>query len=182
MSYPKGIGTPEGTVVYSGPEEIFNHAKPVLMAFGDTALFLGNEIGHASAFDVAGLTFSVSMMLGFLQGYIVWEGENLPAEGFLQNIKGFMPLMLEAVTDLSRRLQKKEYSADQATLEAWSVLPKELVSWCKDRGVDHSIADAYRGLMDRAIKAGKGQADFAYLYEVLTEGHSSPAVSHQATA
>lgn len=90
--------------------------------------------------------------------------------GFLQNIKAFMPLLLEALSDMSRRLPKKDYTGDQATLEAHSVLPKELVSWCQDRGVDHSIADAYRGLMDRAIKAGKGQADFAYLYEVLRAG------------
>jgi hypothetical protein len=152
------------------------------MAFEDTALFVGNEIVHASAFDIAALTFGVSMLLAFVQGYIVWQGEKLPAEGFLENIKAVMPLLLEAVGDLSRRLQKREYGDTQATLDAYSIRPKELASWCEDRGVDHSIADAYRGLMDRAIKAGQGQADFAYLYEVLKDGHVSAAVSHQATA
>ncbi len=181
MSYPKGIGTPAGAVVYSGPEELFSRAKPVLLAFGDTALFLGSDVGHASAFDVAALTFGVSMMLGFLQAYIVWEGENLPAEGFLENVKSFVPFLLESVTEMSQKLQKKDYKGDQATLEAYSVLPRELVGWCEERGVDHSIADAYRGLMDRAIKGGKGQADFAYLYEVLKEGHLPPTIPHPAT-
>jgi 3-hydroxyisobutyrate dehydrogenase-like beta-hydroxyacid dehydrogenase len=81
LSYPKGIGTPACTVVYSGPEQVFNLAKPVLMAFGDAPLFVGNEIGHASAFDIAALTFLMSAMVGFLQGYVVCErGGPVPRE------------------------------------------------------------------------------------------------------
>ena len=67
------IGTPACTIFYSGPAEVFNRAKPVLMAFGDRTVFVGQEIGHASAFDVAVLTFGVSAMVGFLQGQVVWE-------------------------------------------------------------------------------------------------------------
>lgn len=92
-----------------------------------------------------------------------------------------MAPLLEAITDMSQRIQKKDYSGDQATLEAYSVLPRELLAWCEDRRVDRSIADAFHGLMDRAIKAGKGQADFSYLYEVLRECHFSVATSHPAT-
>jgi len=58
----------------------------------------------------------------------------------------------------------------QASLEAWSVGPKMLISWGRDHGVDHGIAAAQLSLFDKAIKAGKGQADFAYLYEVLRKG------------
>lgn len=167
LSYPKGIGTPECTVVYSGPEEVFHLAKPVLLAFGGAPFFVGKEIGQAAAFDIAALTFAVSAMLGFLQGSVVWEGENLPAGGFQQSIQGLMPVLMETFADMSQRLQKKDYSGDQATLEAYSVLPRELLSWCQDRRTDHTLAEAFHGLMDRAIQAGHGQEDFSYLYEVL---------------
>jgi 3-hydroxyisobutyrate dehydrogenase-like beta-hydroxyacid dehydrogenase len=63
---PAWIGTPACTSFYSGPEEVFERAKPVLMAFGDGTVFVRREIGHASAFDVAVLSFGVSAMLGFL--------------------------------------------------------------------------------------------------------------------
>jgi len=86
------------------PAEVFNRAKPVLMAFGDRTVFVGHEIGHASAFDVAILTFGVSAMLGFLQGQVVWESENLPAGGFLETIKGLMPTLESIFTDMSRRV------------------------------------------------------------------------------
>ena len=174
LGSPKRIGTPACTIFYSGPEEVFNHAKPVLMVFGDRTLFVGHEIGHASAFDVAVLTFGVSAMLGFLQGQVVWESENLPAGGFLETIKGLMPAMESVFTDMSRRISSKNYSGDQASLEAYSVVTKQLVSWCEDRGSDHTIPDAYVNLMERAIQAGKSQTDFACLFEILSDATSKP--------
>jgi 3-hydroxyisobutyrate dehydrogenase-like beta-hydroxyacid dehydrogenase len=173
LGSPEWIGTPACTIFYSGPAEVFNRAKPVLMVFGDKSVFVGHEIGHASAFDVAVLTFGVSAMC-FLQGQVVWQGENLPAGGFLETIKGMMPTMESVFIDMSRRVSSKNYSGDQASLEAYSVVTKQLVSWCQDRGSDHTIPDAYVNLMERAIQAGKSQADFACLFEILSEGTSKP--------
>jgi 3-hydroxyisobutyrate dehydrogenase-like beta-hydroxyacid dehydrogenase len=174
LGSPEWIGTPACTIFYSGPAELFNRAKRVLMVFGDKTLFVGNEIGHASAFDVAILTFGVSAMWGFLQGQVVWESENLPAGGFLETIKGMMPTMESVFSDMSRRVSSKDYRGDQASLEAYSVVTKQLVSWCQDRGSDHTIPDAYVNLMDRAIQAGKSQADFACLFEILSDAPNKP--------
>jgi hypothetical protein len=49
---------------------------------------------------------------------------------------------------------------------------RELIGWCKKHGIDHSFADPQLSLIEKAIKTGRGQADFAYLYEVLKK---SPA-------
>jgi 3-hydroxyisobutyrate dehydrogenase-like beta-hydroxyacid dehydrogenase len=174
LGSPGWIGTPACTIFYSGPAEVFERAKPVLMVFGDRTVFVGHEIGHASAFDVAVLTFGISAMLGFLQGQVVWESENLPAGGFLETVKGMMPTMESLFTDMSTRISAKNYSGDQASLEAYSVVTKQLVSWCQDRGSDHTIPDAYVNLMERAIQAGKSQDDFACLYEILSDAASEP--------
>lgn len=172
LGSPNGVGTPACTIFYSGPAEVFNRAKPVLMTFGERTVFVGNEIGHASAFDVAVLTFGVSAMLGFLQGQVVWESENLPAGGFVETVKGMMPTMEFIFADMSRRISSKNYSGDQASLEAYSVVTRQLVSWCQDRGSDHTIPDAYVNLMERAMQAGQSQADFACLFEILSDAGS----------
>lgn len=172
LGSPEGIGTSACTIFYSGSPEVFDRAKPVLMVFGDRTLFVGQEIGHASAFDVAVLTFGISAMLGFLQGQVVWESENLPAGGFLETIKGMMPTMESVFASMSRKISSKNYSGDQASLEAYSVVTKQLVNWCHDRGSDHTVPDAYVNLMDRAIQAGNSQADFACLFEILSDAES----------
>jgi 3-hydroxyisobutyrate dehydrogenase-like beta-hydroxyacid dehydrogenase len=92
MSYPSGIGAPECTIFYSGPEEVFNRVKRVLMALGGNTLFVGPAIGHASALDLSALTFVLGAMFGFVQGYIVSEAEGIPPEAFIGSIKGLLPV------------------------------------------------------------------------------------------
>ena len=167
MSYPSGIGAPECTIFYSGPEAVFNSVKPVLMALGGNTLFVGTAIGHASALDLSGLTFVLGAMFGFVQGYIVCEAEGLPPEAFIGSIKGLLPVTGEILEGISARIQRRDYAGTEATLEAWSVGPKELIAWSKDRRMDRRIADAQIDLFEQAIKVGRGQADFAYFYEIF---------------
>jgi len=169
LSYPADIGKPEATVLYSGPEELFTRVKPVLLAFGDNAMFAGKEIGQASATDIAALSFFTGTMLGFLHGYIVYEAENLPVDGYLQLVKQLMPAMEAALADLCGKIQRKDYANTQAALETWAVAPRELIGWCEKRRVNHTFADPQLRLIERAVKAGKGQWDLAYLYEVLKQ-------------
>jgi hypothetical protein len=68
---------------------------------------------------------------------------------------------------LYKTIQEKDYDNTQAALDAYAPCPKALINWCRNHRVDHSFVDPQLSLMDKAIKAGKGQADFAYLYEVL---------------
>jgi 3-hydroxyisobutyrate dehydrogenase-like beta-hydroxyacid dehydrogenase len=170
MGYPTDIGKPQGTVLYSGSEELFSRVKPVLIAFGDNAIFVGNEIGHASTLDVALLSWAMSAMFGFLQGYIVCEAEHLSVEKYMQFVKSLVPVLDMVLAALYGTIREKDYGNTQASLEAYALCPKELIQWCRDHGVDHSLADAQLSLCEKAINAGKGQADFAYLYEVLKKG------------
>lgn len=112
----------------------------------------------------------MSAMFGFLQGYMVCEAENVSLEMYVQCVKNLLPALERGFARICRKLQEKDYVGDQASLEAWTAGPRMLISWGRDHRAHHSTADAYLDLMDRAIKAGKGQADFAYLYEVLKAG------------
>jgi len=167
MVYPSDIGKPQGAVLYSGSEELFNRLKPVLLTFGENVIFVGNEIGHAATLDVALLSWAISAMFGFLQGYIVCEAEHLPIEKYMQFVKNLIPVLDMVLAGLHGTIRAKDYGNTQASLEAYATFPNELIRWCRDHGVDHSLADPQLSLCKKAIKAGKGQADFAYLYEVL---------------
>lgn len=167
LGYPIDIGKPQGTVLYSGAEELFNRVKPVLLAFGDNAMFVGKEIGHAAALDVSALAFALGAQFGFLQGFAVYETENLPVEGYMQFIKSLLPVLETILAGFYATIRAKDYDNTQASLEVYAACPRELIKWCKEHGVDHSFADPQLLLMEKAIKAGRGESDFAYLYEIL---------------
>ena len=86
MNYPVDIGKPEGTVLYSGPDELFNRVKPVLLAFGDNAMFVGKEIGQASATDVPGLSFAMGVGLRVAPGVLEAVGN---AEIVIVNLNNY---------------------------------------------------------------------------------------------
>jgi 3-hydroxyisobutyrate dehydrogenase-like beta-hydroxyacid dehydrogenase len=169
LSYPVDIGKPQTTVLYSGPEELFHRVKPVLLAFGDNVMFAGREIGQASATDIAALSYATGTMLGFLHGCVVYELEHLPIDGYLQVVKQLIPAMEAALADLCQKVQSKDYANTQATLETWAVAPRELIGWSQKHQVNHTFADPQLRFIERAVKAGKGQWDFAYIYEVLKQ-------------
>ena len=68
ISYPVDIGKPQSIVLYSGPEDLFNRIKPLLLAFGDNAMFVGKEIGNASAQDMVILAFVMGTMFQLAPG------------------------------------------------------------------------------------------------------------------
>jgi len=104
--------------------------KPVLLAFGDNAMFVGKEIGHASALDVAALAFTLGAQFGFLQGLIVYETENLPVEGYMQFIKSLLPVLEMILSGLLGTIRAKDYDNTQASLEVYAACPRELIKWC----------------------------------------------------
>jgi len=170
-SAPMMIGTPECVLLYSGFEGLFERVKPVLLAFGPNTRFVGNEIGQASALDMAVLAgFVMNALFGLIHGYVICEAENLPLEKYMQFVKSTIPRLEGFVTRVCGRLQDKDYRGDQSSLEAWTVGPQMLISWGRDHGVDHSIADAQLALFEKAINVGQGQAGFTYLYEILKKG------------
>jgi hypothetical protein len=167
LGNPIDIGKPQVMVLYSGSEELFNRVKPILLAFSDNPIFVGKEIGHASALDMAALAFAVGAMFSFLQGFIVYETEKLPVEGYMQSIKSLLPVLEIGLSGLLETIRAKDYDNTQASLEVYAACPRELIKWCSKHGVDHSFADPQLSLIGKAIKAGKGHTDFAYLYEIM---------------
>jgi 3-hydroxyisobutyrate dehydrogenase-like beta-hydroxyacid dehydrogenase len=170
LGNPSDIGKPQVIALYSGSDALFNRMKPILLAFGDNAMFVGKEIGHASALDMVALAFGVGAMFSFLQGFIVYETENLPVDGYMQSIRSLLPVPETVFSGLLATIRAKDYDNTQASLEVYAACPRELIRWCGKHGMDHSFADPQRSLIDKAIKAGKGHADFAYLFEIMKNG------------
>ncbi len=172
MSYPSGVGTPECTIFYSGPKEAFERAKPALMALGGNSTHVGTAVGHASALDMAGLSFVIGAMFGFVSGFIVCKEEGIPPDAFMASIKSLVPATEQILAGTFDAIQRGRYAGDEATIEAWSVGPRELIEWCAERGIRHELASAQQQLFNEAMRSGHGQDDFAYFYQLMRAAKS----------
>jgi 3-hydroxyisobutyrate dehydrogenase-like beta-hydroxyacid dehydrogenase len=170
MATPNFIGEPGCTIVYSGPGELFEKYKPVLLALGGNALYLGSDVGHASALDNALLVFLWGTMFGVLQGASICEAEKFPLEAFMSSIKGFMPVVEGAGVDLVKRIQDRRFAGDettQATVSTCHASIRYLLELCKQHGIRHAVLDGFDQIFRTAIKAGHAQDDFAVLNKFM---------------
>ena len=168
MGTPDFIGQPGGTLLYSGPTELFEQARPALLVLGGNTQHVGTDVGHAAALDSALLMAMWGPLFGVLQGVAVCEAERIPLEMFLGYVKATAPVVEAGVTDLVTRIQQRRFAADAttlATLEIHAGALHHLLALCKERGLDRAVPEAFDRLFQTALRAGHGQADFAALMQ-----------------
>ncbi|RKH08626.1 NAD(P)-dependent oxidoreductase [Corallococcus sp. CA047B] len=166
MGTPDFIGQPGGTLLYSGPSELFEQARPILLALGGNTQHVGSDVGHAAALDSALLVSMWGQMFGVLQGVAVCEAERIPLDTFLGYVKAFAPVVDGGVTDLVTRVQQRRFAADTATLatiEVHAGALRHLLELCKERGLHRAVPEAFDQLFQAALRTGHGQDDFAAL-------------------
>lgn len=170
MGTPDFIGQPGGTLLYSGPSELFEQARPVLLALGGNTQHVGSDVGHAAALDSALLVTLWGQLFGVLQGVAVCEAERIPLDTFLGYVKATAPVVEAGVTDLVTRVQQRRFAADAttlATLEVHAGALHHLLELCKERGLHRAVPEAFDQLFQSAIRAGHGQDDFAALTQFM---------------
>lgn len=170
MATPDFIGQPGCTLLYSGPRELFEQARPVLLALGGNSQYAGADVGHASALDSALLVYMWGTLFGALQGVAVCEAEGISLEAFLGYVKATAPVVDNGVSDLVARVQQRRFGADAqtlATLEIHAGALRHLLDLCRERGIQRAVPEAFDQLFQKALQAGAGQADFAALHQFM---------------
>lgn len=169
MATPNFIGSAGGATLYSGSRAIFDQHQQVLRALG-TAAHVGEDVGHASALDIALLSQMWGTLFGTLQATAVCEAEGLGLTTLDQHWKPFKPIVDAALDDLMTRVRERRYRADAttlATIAAHYSAFQHLLSTAQTRGLNPVLPTAFDGLFKAAIGDGYLTDDFAALAPYL---------------
>lgn len=168
LTAPQGVGTPEGTFLYSGAQAVFERNKPLLLSLGGNSLYLGEAPGHASAMECSLLSFLYSTWIGFLHGAALGESEGIPVETFLESA---LPILTELTTPLvqssAEMASRRSYASDVARLDANAAAIEHIVQFCGESGVDPGLPASLVAALKRASAAGHGDDDLAAVFEVF---------------
>jgi 3-hydroxyisobutyrate dehydrogenase-like beta-hydroxyacid dehydrogenase len=172
MATPNLIGAPECTILYSGPVELFEKYKPILLALGGNAIHVGSDVGHASALDSALLVVMWGALFGAVHGAAICQAEKLPLDAYLGYLKPLLPQVDEWVTETVQRIADDRLASDEATLasvDVHYVALQALLELCRERGIYRAVPDAFGQLFQAAVNAGHAQDDFAILSKFMRE-------------
>ncbi|OCO99487.1 MULTISPECIES: NAD(P)-binding domain-containing protein [unclassified Ensifer] len=175
LATPDFIGTEAGTLLVSGPTDVFEQSRAVLGALGGNVQFIGEDPGLANALDSAVLALMWGALFGALQAIAVSRAEAIDLDMLAKQWTATAPVIEGLVSDLIRRSAAGRYAADGETLS--SVSPhygafRHLIDLMAARGIDRTITDGYEAIFRRAIDAGHLHDDFASLSQFMGRSES----------
>ena len=175
QGYPMHVGTPEGAILYAGLQRAFDSVRPVLLAMGGQATYVGERIGSAAALDLsmAG-TVVPGAVLAFLHGASICEAEGAPIDLFFTLVQrhlmnGLVLDTMKASVDMIAR-RNYAYTGQGAPLDAW-IGGLEMVGRCvQEAGVDTVYPNTLLTFLREAAAKGSGQDEMPAVFECFRRG------------
>ena len=166
MGYPPQVGTPQLQVLYSGDQAVFDEYAPVLEQLGGT-MFLGEDPGAASAFDIAILIPLITAFVGLLQGLHVCRTEGIATDRYEPFVKQAISLFLD---DALHKARQDDFATNpdkvECTVDLMANITELFSSYCQDIKLDPGLFRAIAQLFASGAKAGRGAHDWMCVAEL----------------
>ena len=149
------IGTPSGSILLAGPEQIFAECREVLDALG-TPTWLGEDYGRAAAFDMSLLDVFWTSAGGFLHALTVARGNGIAPGEFLPHALGIVEILGPIFDELAERIADDRHGDSSAPVSSVAASLRHLIGTSHDAGVDAGVLEVFRRYVDAAVADGHG--------------------------
>lgn len=165
MSYPKGIGMPDCTILYSGPEKVFEAHKDLLLSLGGNTFWVGERISTACVLDSSLLSFYYGTAMGFLQGAALCEAEGVSLDDYLANALAILPVAGDTMQLSVGMIHKANYEGSEGALITHAAALAHISQLIHETGVDRALTDCLSAYFAKAVAAGHGQDELPAVFE-----------------
>jgi 3-hydroxyisobutyrate dehydrogenase-like beta-hydroxyacid dehydrogenase len=171
-NYPKDVGNPGSKIIFSGQEDVFDEARPVLAALAEHLEYLGPRLETVAALDEAVLTASYGQIWGMMLA------------GKLCQAYGVTPLTLLELTKETIVLNLNDLEAtgypdlvsgtfrddlDTATITTWADAADQTLDALRTAGLDTTAFETIQSLMKKAEKEGLGDRGIHAMAEMMAK-------------
>ncbi|MFN0115068.1 MAG: NAD(P)-dependent oxidoreductase, partial [Paracoccaceae bacterium] len=162
---PRVIGTPDALLLFSGPKAGFDRAGAVLRALAPEARWVGEEVGAASAIDLAWLSQLYGTFVAAAHGALICESEGVDLGLYLDVLDpaGSAKWIVTAIRDGA-------FDTPTATLSVWNDALRRVREHARAAGISPEVPDFVAAILDRAEAQGLGGKHIASLVKVLRSG------------
>ncbi|MET9803019.1 NAD(P)-binding domain-containing protein [Streptomyces sp. NPDC006368] len=162
---PSGIGDPESSTLYSGPQSVFEAHRPTLEALTGTD-YRGEDPGLAALLYQLNMVMFWTSLTSYWQAVAMADAHGLKAADIL-------PLAVNAL-DLTRflefytpRVDAGDHTGDVDRLAMGAASAEHVLHTATDAGVDGALPAAVLDLFKRGLAAGHGADSCSSLVEIL---------------
>jgi 3-hydroxyisobutyrate dehydrogenase-like beta-hydroxyacid dehydrogenase len=167
IAYPSQVGSKECTILYSGRKDVFEANRELLLSLGGAPMFVGDNVGSASALDQGLLSFGVGAIVSFLHGAAVCASERIPISGYVSAAVPLLSVIEATMRTSEAMIQKGSYEGSEASLNTWTAALEHIVRTSRENGLDRALPKFLLGYFKKALADGRGSEEIAALFELL---------------
>jgi 3-hydroxyisobutyrate dehydrogenase-like beta-hydroxyacid dehydrogenase len=168
MAIPPVIGTDAAVLLYSGPQDVYDAHQWTLQRFGPAGtIYLGEDHGLSSLYDMALLNFLWGILNAFLHGAALLETAGVMASTFAELANTMINVSTEYVTAYATQVDKGEYPATDATMTVHQAGLQHLAEESETLGVNAEIPRLFNALVDRVVADGHADSSYAAMIELF---------------
>lgn len=160
------MGTPDASVIYAGPENLFEQHRALFEALGQ-ASWLGEDYGRAAAYDMALLDVFWTATGGFLHALETARAHDITPSELLPHALGIAGILSPVFTEIAERIEADRHDDASASIASAAASLSHLIATSEDSGVDAGALRAMKRYADAAVLAGHGDAEISRLGVVM---------------
>jgi 3-hydroxyisobutyrate dehydrogenase-like beta-hydroxyacid dehydrogenase len=168
MAIPPAIATDEAMLLYCGPKSAFAEHEQTLKAIAPAAtMYLGEDPGLASLYDVSLLTIMWGIENSFLQGVALLGTAGVKATEYLPMANSLIAMTTDFISAYAAQIDAGDWPAEDSTIATHVDAMDHLLDESKELGINTELPELIKAFGRRAIAAGHGNASYAAMVEVF---------------
>ncbi|MBO0791854.1 MAG: NAD(P)-dependent oxidoreductase [Ktedonobacteraceae bacterium] len=164
---PVQIGKPNSTIFVSGAQTAFQRSESLLRSLAGNVVYLGEQIGTASAVDLAFLSYLFGSMLGFFHGARLLEAEGLHVASLGPMIADTAPAIGGMMKNSADAIARDAYERPESSLKICAEGVELLLRQAQEARINNEFPKLASHLFGKAVAAGYGDEKAAALIKVL---------------
>jgi 3-hydroxyisobutyrate dehydrogenase-like beta-hydroxyacid dehydrogenase len=154
------IGTPSASILFAGPQEVFDSHREVFAALGEPT-WLGDDRGRAAAFDMSLLDLFWTSVSGFLDALTVARANGITPSELLPHAQGIVDVLPPIFDELAERIEAGRHDDSSAPVSSVAASVRHLIAASQDADVDAGALEAFQRYVDATVDDGYGAEEIS---------------------
>ena len=159
FAYPKGIGTAEAVILFSGSHAVWSRHSGTLAALG-TSRHVSEEVQTANLLFIALAGWYVAALGAYVEAATYVHNAGVPAAAVREIALVIVELLRESTEEASAAIESGRHETDQATIETFADAARTSLAAFRSSGQSAGILGATTEVLEAAEAAGLGKLGF----------------------
>jgi 3-hydroxyisobutyrate dehydrogenase-like beta-hydroxyacid dehydrogenase len=169
MTIAPGIGQPESTVFYGGPQVVFATHEPTLKVLAGGTTYLSDDAGIPSLYGMAVHGVMWATLNGFLHALALLATEGIEGATFLHHAAPSLTGVASVLPGIAQEVDRGEHGTDYGSLRLHLSSISHLVEESAARGIDVALPERTKALVEEAIARGHAGDSYSRVVDLLSK-------------